>query len=191
VTVTSVNNYGLMVSLETSPSSGVIASFSPPSGIPNFNSTLMINVMANAQAGGRTITITGTGADGSVRTCTYILTVTAVTPQPTPPFPPSVPIPPTPSQPQPSFYAILAIAVGIAGSAAAYYLLAIPSKYYAMLKRVERAVVRPRRRRIGRRPARPPVKVRKKVSRAEAAAFRRLERIARERKMKSARRHRR
>jgi hypothetical protein len=152
---------------------------------------MTINVGSNGQVGNHTITITGRGADGRVRTCTYVLTVTAVAPQPTPPLPPPGPIAPTPTQPQPSFYVILSIAVGIAGLAAAYCLLTIPSKYYVMLKRVERAVVRPKTRRIGRSPAKPTVRGHKKVSRAEAEAFKRLERIARERKMKSARKRRR
>jgi len=193
VTVTSINNYGLTVSLEASSlsSSIIIASFSPPSGIPNFNSTMTINVGSNGQVGDHTITITGRGGDGRVRSCTYVLTVTAAAPAPTPPLPPPGPIMPTPTQPQPSFYAILSIAVGIVGFIVAYRLLARPSKYYVMLKRVERAVVRPKTRRIGRSRARPPVRGRKKVSRAEAEALKRLEHIVRERKMKSARKHRR
>jgi hypothetical protein len=193
VTATSINNYSLTVSLDASGQPfGVTVSLSPSSGTPNFNSTVTISVGSNAPAGYYAITITSTGADGKIRTCTYVLTITAVAPPPPPPPPPTPgPTLPTSTQPPLFFYTMLSIAGGIAGFAAAYYLLARPSKYYVTLKRLERAVVRPRRRRIGKPPAKPPTRVRKKVSRAETEALRRLKHIARERKMKSARKRRR
>ncbi|TES83424.1 MAG: PGF-pre-PGF domain-containing protein, partial [Hadesarchaea archaeon] len=104
-----------------------------------------------------------------------------VTP-PTAPTPPPAPLPAPPAVPL-EFFAMLSMVGALAGFSIAYSL-ARPSKYYLMLKRLERAMLRPRRRRVGEPAVRPPVRVRKRVSRAELAALRRLERIARKRKRK-------
>jgi PGF-pre-PGF domain-containing protein len=62
--------------------SGAAITFSPPTGIPSFNSTLTILTIATTPVGTYTITITGTGG-GKTHACTYTLTVI-----------PAVPIPP-------------------------------------------------------------------------------------------------
>jgi len=98
VTVTSLNNYNLTVSITASGQpSGVAITFSPSSGTPlpdmPFSSTMVIIVGSNAPKGVYKITITGTGADSKVWTTTYTLTVTE---KEIPPVPDTTP-PPTPS----------------------------------------------------------------------------------------------
>jgi PGF-pre-PGF domain-containing protein len=89
-------------------------------------------------------------------------------------IPPAVP----PSR-LPLLLIILSIIAVVVGGAIAYYLL-MPSRQFAVLRRLERAVVRPRKRQIGEL-VRPPARVHKRVSRADQMALRRLERIMRER----------
>lgn len=77
VSITQVSDYSQTVSLTASGQpSGVTVGFSPSSGTPSFNSTMSVNVGASASAGTYEITITGTGADAKVHSCTYSLTVT-------------------------------------------------------------------------------------------------------------------
>ena len=94
------------------------------------------------------------------------------------PTSPAAPIVPTPTQSPLFFYTMLSMAVGVAGLVMAYRLLARPSRYYVMLKRLERAVIRPGVRRIGMPLPKPPARLLRRVSRAELAVLRRLERIA-------------
>ena len=108
-------------------------------------------------------------------------------PVPPSPTPPVAPVVPPPVAPPLFLYAVLFTMAGVVGFAAAYRLLVRPSKYYVMLKRLKRAVVRPKARRIGKPLPKPPARVRRQVSPAELAALRRLESIARKRKRKFAR----
>ncbi len=75
---------------------------------------------------------------------------------------------------------MLSMAGALAGFSIAYNLTR-PSKYYLMLKRLKQAMVRPGLKHVGEPAVRPPVRVRKLVSRAELAALKRLEHIARKR----------
>jgi PGF-pre-PGF domain-containing protein len=78
---------------------------------------------------------------------------------------------------------ILSIIAVVVGGAIAYYLLT-PSRQFAVLRRIERAVVRPRKRQIGELEVEPPVRVRRRVGPTDQVALRRLEHIMRERKKK-------
>jgi PGF-pre-PGF domain-containing protein len=85
VTVTAIEGYSYMVDLSASGQpSGVTVTFSPSNGTPSFDSTLTISVGRSAPVGIHTITITGTGEDGNIRSTTYGLTIT--------PAPPEIPI---------------------------------------------------------------------------------------------------
>jgi len=119
MTVTSIHNYGLRVSLSAGGQpSDVTVNFSPPRGIPNFNSTMTINVGSNVPTGDYVITITGTGTDNKVHTCTYTLTITAVAPPSKPPTPPPStpgPWPEVPGQgPPPEFIAVFSVSIVVA-----------------------------------------------------------------------------
>ncbi|MFQ6130044.1 MAG: PGF-pre-PGF domain-containing protein, partial [Candidatus Hadarchaeaceae archaeon] len=77
VTVTATEGYSYMVDLSASGQpSGVTVAFSPSSGTPSFDSTLTISVGRGAPVGTHTITITGTGEDGNIRSTTYGLAIT-------------------------------------------------------------------------------------------------------------------
>ncbi len=106
-----------------------------------------------------------------------------VAPPPTAPTTLPAPLPATSAAPL-EFFAMLSIAGAIGGFAAAYSLLARPSRYYLILKQLKRAVIGSGWRFIGKPLPRPPVMVRKRVSRTMLAALRRLERIIRERRRK-------
>ena len=72
----SINGYNLTVTLSASGQPrGVSIVFIPPSGTQTFFSIMKIRASADAPQGTYTITITGTGADGKVRTTTYSLEV--------------------------------------------------------------------------------------------------------------------
>ena len=88
------------------------------------------------------------------------------------------PLPPPSGLPLLPLVILSIIAVGIGGLIA--YRLMRPSRYFTILRRLERAVVRPRKRQIGER-VRPPAMVHRRVSRADRVALRRLERIMHER----------
>jgi hypothetical protein len=76
VTVTRVGAYAQTVNLSASGQPwGVNISFSPSSGTPTFSSTMMLSVGTTAPLKTYAITITGTGTDGTIRTCEYSLTV--------------------------------------------------------------------------------------------------------------------
>jgi PGF-pre-PGF domain-containing protein len=94
VTLTPIAGYNYEVSLSASGQpGGVSIGFSPSSGTPPFSSTMTISVGTAVPAGTYTITITGTGEDGTVRSTTYSLTIIEVVVPPLPPPPP--PVPPT------------------------------------------------------------------------------------------------
>jgi len=101
-----------------------------------------------------------------------------ITPAPTPPVTPVVP---PPIQPPPFLYAVLFMTASVVGFAAVYRMLVRQSRYYVMLKRLQRAIFRPRVRHIGKLLPKPPARAPRRVSRVELAALRRLERVARKR----------
>jgi len=103
------------------------------------------------------------------------------------PTSPAAPIVPTPTQSPLFFYTMLSMAVGVAGFVMAYRLLARPSRYYVMLKRLERAVIKPGVRSIGMPLPKPPARLLRRVSRAELAALGRLERIGLEKLLRERR----
>jgi PGF-pre-PGF domain-containing protein len=69
---------------------GVSVRLSPASGTPPFSSSLEISVSTDAQAGTYELRITGTGADGTVRSVTFMLTIEAPA-APPPPAPAALP----------------------------------------------------------------------------------------------------
>jgi PGF-pre-PGF domain-containing protein len=81
VTLTSLAGYNYTVSLTASGQpSGVVIEFDPESGVPTFESVMVITAAENAPAGTYAITITGTGADGKTRSTTYTLTIRMILP---------------------------------------------------------------------------------------------------------------
>lgn len=98
------------------------------------------------------------------------------------PIPPVMPSPVAPTQPLVpyEFFTMLAMAGGLA-TFTIIYSLTRPSRYYVVLKRLERVVAAPRRRRIGK-PLAGPTVVRKRASLAELAALQRLRKIAKRRR---------
>ena len=101
--------------------------------------------------------------------------------------PPVVPVPTPSIMPAPTvvpieFFSLLAMSGALAGFSI-IYSLARPSKFYRVLKKLERAVAARRRRRVEK-PIAKPALLRKETTVAELSALRRLRRIAR-RKMKT------
>lgn len=82
------------------------------------------------------------------------------------------------------FFLVLAISGALAGFSI-ICSLARPSKYYRILKRLERAVAEPKRRRVGKPLARPNA-VRERTSVAELTALRQLRQVMRRRRRKAA-----
>jgi len=78
VTVGRLLDYDKVVTLNASYDSAYVenVSFSPASSTPNFTSTMTIRVKATASVGKTTVTVRGTGADGSSASAAYELTVT-------------------------------------------------------------------------------------------------------------------
>ncbi|MFQ6129724.1 MAG: PGF-pre-PGF domain-containing protein, partial [Candidatus Hadarchaeaceae archaeon] len=103
--------------------------------------------------------------------------------------PPAAPIVSTLTQSPPFLYAVLFMVVGVFGLAMVYRL-AKPSRYYIMLKRLkqlERELVKPVVRHIGLPLPKSPVVMPRRVSLAELAALRRLERIGLEKLLRNRR----
>jgi aminopeptidase S len=76
VTVQSVLGYSKLVTLSaTGVPTGVSVNFSPPSGNPEFGSTMTVSVDNTATLGATTITIRGTGADGVEKSATFLLLI--------------------------------------------------------------------------------------------------------------------
>lgn len=76
VTIQSIGGYTTRVTMSASGQpSGVTVSFSPTSDNPTFYSIITITVSGTVPFGDYTISITGTGDDGKVRTDNYVLTV--------------------------------------------------------------------------------------------------------------------
>ena len=73
VTVRRLFDYDKVVTLGAITPDNVTVNFSPSSGTPEFGSTMRINVGVNASSG--TITVKGTGIDGSTASATFQLTV--------------------------------------------------------------------------------------------------------------------
>ncbi len=83
VAVSGTGGYGYVVNLSVSGQpSGVTVYLSQAAGVPSFNSTMTISVGENVPSGEYTITVTGTGGDGKVRTATYLLSITGAKPIP-------------------------------------------------------------------------------------------------------------
>jgi PGF-pre-PGF domain-containing protein len=95
----------------------------------------------------------------------------------------SIPTLPTPSELPLLPIVIISIISMIIGGVIAYYLLR-PFRQFTILKRLERAVVRPRKRQIGELEVEPPARVRKRAIRTDSMALGRLERTMRERRKK-------
>jgi subtilase family serine protease len=78
VTSTPFGGYGSTITLSVSGlPSGVTAAFSPTSIGPSGSSVLTFTVGATAATGTSSVTVTGTGGDGTIQTTTVSLTVTA------------------------------------------------------------------------------------------------------------------
>ena len=78
VTVSSINGYDKIVTLETSGfPSGVTYSYNPLSAKPQFTSTLTISSASSTPAGTYLITVKGSDDEGKVRSDTFTLKVTA------------------------------------------------------------------------------------------------------------------
>jgi PGF-pre-PGF domain-containing protein len=76
ITLTSIGEYDYAVTLTASGQPGGVAiGFAPENGTPPFTSTMTIGVSDFAPAGTYAMTITGTGADGTVHSTTYSLTI--------------------------------------------------------------------------------------------------------------------
>ncbi|MBE0447837.1 MAG: hypothetical protein IBX64_07015 [Actinobacteria bacterium] len=71
-----LGDYNKTVTLSYSPSlTGVAITFNPPDGTPDFGSTMTIKVYSNATPENVTITVKGTGADGSAKSDKFVLRI--------------------------------------------------------------------------------------------------------------------
>ncbi len=76
VLVKTYTGYSQNVTLDaTGEPSGVLTSFSPSSGTPEFGSTLTVRVNSTAISGATTITVKATGADATEKSATLNLTL--------------------------------------------------------------------------------------------------------------------
>lgn len=76
VTISPIAGYDKTVQLQATPAVvGVVITFSPSSGKPEFGSTLTIRVDNTAAIGTTTITIRAVGEDGTEKVCTLTLEI--------------------------------------------------------------------------------------------------------------------